>query len=149
LLLLLIFHFCFLNNKKNTEQEWRVVTGNYSASSKSRNDLDEEVLGYIQDRLRVRFALKENREWDKADAIRDELREQKQYAVSIDDRNNEFSILVDEFTIVDDVTATTTSDNLGRLFQNNSAAVLTSSEITYNPPKDWTIVSSDTRHQRR
>jgi SAP domain len=60
---------------------------------------DVETIEYINERLKVRWELKSEKNFDAADDIRDELREQ--YGVTIDDRLMEWFVEVDQYTVVD------------------------------------------------
>jgi SAP domain len=62
------------------------------------DSLDSESVGYIQKRLKERSAFKAERQFDAADDIREELR--SKFGVSIDDRTREWSVEVDQFTVV-------------------------------------------------
>lgn len=82
-------------------REWRVMSDDYVMTRnnfRTESQLDEESIGYIQKRLRERLAFKSERLYDAADDIRDELK--SKYSVSIDDRTREWSIEVDQFTVV-------------------------------------------------
>ena len=63
------------------------------------NDVDSETVDYIQKRLKERSEYKKNRDFDAADEIRDELRDN--YSVSIDDRTREWSVKkISEYSVV-------------------------------------------------
>ena len=68
--------------------EWRIDTDEYFPSS--TGDLTEENISHVTEKLRERFQYKRDRDYDAADAIRDELREQ--YGVSVDDRTKEWKV---------------------------------------------------------
>lgn len=70
-----------------------------SRESSGSSELDDETIGYIQNRLKERSEYKKNRDYDAADEIRDELR--TEYSVSIDDRTREWSLKVSEYTVVE------------------------------------------------
>lgn len=80
-----------------TDRGWYVVTDEYALSRSSRN-VDEETIKFIQKRLLERAELKMSRNFDAADDIRDELRDT--FSVAIDDRNREFSITVEEVSVM-------------------------------------------------
>jgi len=69
-------------------------------TSEMRKDMDENVINYIQSRLKERLEFKKNREYEEADIIRDELRDE--YGVSIDDRTREWSVKVSEYSVLGD-----------------------------------------------
>jgi len=81
-------------------REWRVLSDDYvmNRESKMSTDLNEDAIDYIQQRLKERSEYKKNREYQAADVIRDELRDE--YSVSIDDRTREWSVQVSEYTVV-------------------------------------------------
>lgn len=88
-----------------TAQEWWMKTANYVMSrgiNRLVESLDEETINYIHERLNERLALKNDKQFDAADEIRDELRER--FGVSINDRMQEWTIEVDQFTVVDNTT---------------------------------------------
>jgi SAP domain len=68
------------------------------SNSRMAESLDSESVGYIQKRLKERSAFKAERQFDAADDIREELR--SKFGVSIDDRTREWSVEVDQFTVV-------------------------------------------------
>jgi SAP domain len=68
------------------------------SNSRLADSLDSESVGYIQKRLKERSAFKAERQFDAADDIREELR--SKFGVSIDDRTREWSVEVDQFTVV-------------------------------------------------
>ena len=68
--------------------------------SKMSSDLDENVIDYIQSRLKERSEFKKNRDYEEADIIRDELRDE--YGVSIDDRTREWNVKVSEYSVLGD-----------------------------------------------
>jgi len=82
-------------------REWRVFSDEYVLSpvSGGKVELDDEIVDFIQSRLKERSRYKVERNYDAADAIRDELREK--YSVSIDDRVREWSVVVDEFSVME------------------------------------------------
>jgi hypothetical protein len=61
--------------------------------------LDEETINYIQERLQARLEFKNDKQYDAADEIRDELREQ--FGVTVDDRTQEWVVEVDQYSVVD------------------------------------------------
>lgn len=63
------------------------------------DSVNEEAVAYVQKRLKERSEFKKNQMYDAADEIRDELR--SKYGVAIDDRTREWSVEVDQFTVVD------------------------------------------------
>jgi len=82
-------------------REWRVLSDDYVMNRESNmsTDLDGDAIDYIQQRLKERSEYKKNREYQAADVIRDELRDD--YGVSIDDRTREWSVQVSEYTVVE------------------------------------------------
>jgi SAP domain len=82
-------------------REWRVMSDDYAMSrfNKLGDKLDDESIGYIQKRLKERVEYKRDRDYNAADEIRDELR--SKYGVAIDDRTREWSVEVDQYTVVD------------------------------------------------
>jgi hypothetical protein len=60
--------------------------------------LDDETIAYIQDRIQERLEMKNDKQYDSADEIRDELNQR--FGVTIDDRTQEWNIEVDQFTVV-------------------------------------------------
>jgi len=82
-----------------------------SHESGDSSDLDDETIEYIQKRLKERSEYKKDRDYDAADDIRDELR--NEYSVSIDDRTREWSVKVSEYTVVE-------SNNDARRFRSPS-----------------------------
>jgi SAP domain len=60
--------------------------------------LGDETITYIQDRLQERLELKNDKLYDAADEIRDELNQR--FGVTIDDRMQEWNVEVDQFTVV-------------------------------------------------
>ena len=70
-------------------REWMVVSEDYRFDGDEAS-VDPDTLTYIRGRLRERFQHKNNREYELADAIREEL--QETYAVSINDRICEWTI---------------------------------------------------------
>ena len=68
--------------------EWRIITDEYFPAS--TGDLSAEDVELVEDRLRQRFMCKRDREYDTADAIRDELRDR--FGVVVDDRTKEWTV---------------------------------------------------------
>lgn len=66
---------------------------------KSKTGLDDDMIDYIQSRLKERAEFKKNKDYEAADSIRDELRDE--YSVSIDDRTREWSVHVTEYTVME------------------------------------------------
>jgi cysteinyl-tRNA synthetase len=71
-------------------KEWHVVSNEYTASRGSA-PLDEATEKYIVDQVNKRAVAKLNRDYEVADAIRDELMDD--YQVSVDDRVKEWTAL--------------------------------------------------------
>ena len=95
-LVTLTFIICYVIAK-----EWWVKTASYAVGRGSRRSydaLDDETISYIQDRLQERLDLKNDKLYDAADEIRDELNQR--FGVTIDDRMQEWNIEVDQFTVV-------------------------------------------------
>ena len=70
-------------------REWMVVSDDYSMSSGS-GDMEEDVKAYIVSKISERSVAKLNKDYNVADAIRDELYEE--YNVQIDDRVREWMV---------------------------------------------------------
>ena len=68
------------------------------SSGRLAESLDDETIAYIQDQLQERLELKNEKQYEAADEIRDEL--QARFGVTIDDRMQEWNIEVDQFTVV-------------------------------------------------
>ena len=68
--------------------EWRIETDEYFPASTA--DLSAGDIELIADKLRQRFMCKRDREYDTADAIRDELRDR--FGVVVDDRTKEWTV---------------------------------------------------------
>ena len=68
--------------------EWRVDTDEYVATSTGK--LSAEIIEMINGKLAERFQYKRDREYEAADAIRDELSET--YGVHVDDRTKEWHV---------------------------------------------------------
>lgn len=82
-------------------REWRVISDDYvmSQGNGGSTDVDIETVDYIQRRLKERSEFKKNRDFDAADEIRDDLRDN--YGVSIDDRTREWSVKkISEYSVV-------------------------------------------------
>lgn len=82
-------------------KEWWVKTASYSlgrSSSRFAEALDDETISYIQNQLQERLELKNDKQYDAADEIRDELNQR--FGVTIDDRMQEWNVEVDQFTVV-------------------------------------------------
>uniref|UniRef100_A0A7S1BGQ3 SAP domain-containing protein n=1 Tax=Corethron hystrix TaxID=216773 RepID=A0A7S1BGQ3_9STRA len=69
-------------------REWRVNSDDYAYVPGDGASLSEEVMGEIRRRVAERTAAKKNKEYEKADAIRDNLAEE--FQVAIDDRTREW-----------------------------------------------------------
>jgi SAP domain len=69
------------------------------SSSRFADAMDDETIAYIQERLQERLELKNDKQYEAADEIRDEL--SQRLGVTIDDRTQEWNIEVDQFTVVD------------------------------------------------
>jgi SAP domain len=67
-------------------REWRVMSDDYAMSrfNKLGDKLDDESIGYIQKRLKERVEYKRDRDYN-----------------AIDDRTREWSVEVDQYTVVD------------------------------------------------
>lgn len=80
--------------------EWRIDTDEYARKAGYENDdglqnkkiLSEDDVKYIESSLKERFALKRDRMYDDADAIREDLR--GRFGVAIDDRTKEWFVEV-------------------------------------------------------
>jgi cysteinyl-tRNA synthetase len=83
-------------------REWRVMSDDYVFSPLAGGDhgFDEDTIVYIQKQLALRLVHKTNRDYEAADEVRDELRDN--FSISIDDRTREWSINVDEYSVVVD-----------------------------------------------
>lgn len=84
-------------------REWRVISDDYAMSQENggSTDVDSETVDYIQRLLKERSEYKKNRDFDAADEIRDDLRDN--YGVSIDDRTREWSVKkISEYSVVGD-----------------------------------------------
>ena len=68
--------------------EWRIDTNEYFPTSTGK--LAEDTIAEINQKLAERFQCKRDRDYDTADAIRDELRQN--YGVVVDDRTKEWSV---------------------------------------------------------
>lgn len=68
--------------------EWRVDTNEYFPTS--TGNLSGETIEYVTEKLRERFQCKRDRDYDTADAIRDELG--TSYGVVVDDRTKEWRV---------------------------------------------------------
>ncbi len=68
------------------------------SSGRFADSLDDETIAYIQDQLQERLQLKNEKQYEAADEIRDEL--QARFGVTVDDRMQEWNIEVDQFTVV-------------------------------------------------
>lgn len=68
------------------------------SSRRFADALDNETMAYIQDRLQERLEMKNDKQYEVADEIRDELNQR--FGVAIDDRTQEWNIEVDQFTVV-------------------------------------------------
>jgi cysteinyl-tRNA synthetase len=82
-----------LMNKYNVKiddrsNEWRVDTEDYAMTG--TNTLSEEEVSLIDGKLKERFYLKRERQYEDADAIRDDLKER--YGIQIDDRVKEWYV---------------------------------------------------------
>ncbi len=66
--------------------EWWVDTDEYAMAG--MNSLSQEDSEYVDSQLRNRIMLKRERQYEEADAIRDELRER--FRVKVDDRTKEW-----------------------------------------------------------
>ncbi|CAB9525689.1 expressed unknown protein [Seminavis robusta] len=73
-------------------REWHVVT-NAIAYVPSPHSLDEDAIKYIQEQVNQREVARLQKDYDLADDIRDALMDQ--FAVSVDDRLNEWTVIVD------------------------------------------------------
>lgn len=68
------------------------------SSARFADAMDDETIAYIQDRLQERLDMKNDKQYDAADEIRDDL--QQRFGVTIDDRTQEWNIEVDQFSVV-------------------------------------------------
>lgn len=68
--------------------EWRIETDEYFPAS--TGSLSEDTIESINEKLRERFHFKQDRDYDSADAIREELGET--YGVVVDDRTKEWKV---------------------------------------------------------
>jgi len=77
-------------------REWRVDSDDYVRSPLGGNevDLSDDDIALIQEKLEKRAILKRNRDYDEADAIRDELRDE--FSVFIDDRTKEWKTVAED-----------------------------------------------------
>jgi len=77
-------------------KEWRVDTDDYTESqdSMARDSLTLEQIEYIKMKLVERLAFKTKRDYDAADAIRDELK--FEYSVFINDRSKEWNYVPEQ-----------------------------------------------------
>jgi len=75
-------------NIDDRSSEWRVDTDEYAPVF--TGDLSAETVAEITERLRERFRMKRDRDYDAADAIRDELGET--HGVVVDDRTKEWKV---------------------------------------------------------
>eukprot|EP00521_Asterionellopsis_glacialis_P012310 CAMPEP_0195308814 /NCGR_PEP_ID=MMETSP0707-20130614/38422_1 /TAXON_ID=33640 /ORGANISM="Asterionellopsis glacialis, Strain CCMP134" /LENGTH=703 /DNA_ID=CAMNT_0040373101 /DNA_START=114 /DNA_END=2226 /DNA_ORIENTATION=- len=77
-------------------KEWRVDSDDYVRSPLGGNEvaLSDDDVSLIQAKLGERAILKRNRDYEEADAIRDELREE--FSVYIDDRTKEWKTVAEE-----------------------------------------------------
>ena len=78
--------------------EWRVDTNDYAQRRSGEDDdgvtnLSEEVVQYVDGKLRERFDLKRARSYDDADAIRNELMDE--FGIQINDRTKEWFVVED------------------------------------------------------
>jgi SAP domain len=92
-------NICFYSH---AAKEWWVKSDTYAlrrSDNRLSESLDDETIEYINERLKERWDLKGTKNFDAADEIRDELREQ--YGVTIDDRLMEWFVEVDQYTVVD------------------------------------------------
>jgi SAP domain len=101
-------------------KEWLVMPDTYRFIG-DPTAVDPATFDYLDQRLQERFAHKNNRNWDEADAIRDEL--QEKYGVVFDDRSFEWSI-----------TKTTGNDDDDTVESRPGAAVVVRSRIPSSPP---------------
>ena len=69
-----------------------------SRADRERSNLDDDSVNYIKGRLKERSEYKKNLDYEAADEIRDELRDN--YGVSIDDRTREWTVKVNEYSVV-------------------------------------------------
>jgi SAP domain len=77
---------------RDKTKEWLVMADGYTfVGDKTALDDDETTFAYLERRVQERNEHKKNRNWPAADEIRDELEEK--YAVNIDDKAFEWSIL--------------------------------------------------------
>ena len=82
-------------------KEWWVKTASYAMGRSSRrfaDALDDETIAYIQEKLQERLEMKNDKLYDAADEIRDELNQR--LGITIDDRTQEWNIEVDQFTLI-------------------------------------------------
>jgi SAP domain len=96
---------------KYTDREWFVVTDEYVLVGRRSKDIDDYTIEYIQKRLLERSSFKAERDYEAADTIRDELK--NDYSVKIDDRTREFSFVINEFSIIDN-----NNNNNGEIREN-------------------------------
>jgi len=68
--------------------EWRIETDEYHGAS--TGSLSDEDIAFVNDKIKERFQCKRDRDYDSADAIRDEL--QDSFGVVIDDRTKEWRV---------------------------------------------------------
>ena len=78
--------------------EWCVDTNDYAQRRSGEDDdgvtnLSEEVVQYVDGKLRERFDLKGARSYEDADAIRNELMDE--FGIQIDDRTKEWFVVED------------------------------------------------------
>jgi cysteinyl-tRNA synthetase len=73
-------------------REWHVVTNDFAYKA-SAHSLDEDTLAYIQEQVNQREIARLQKDYEAADNIRDALMDQ--FAVSLDDRVKEWTVIVD------------------------------------------------------
>eukprot|EP00536_Pseudo-nitzschia_multiseries_P003264 jgi/Psemu1/185507/e_gw1.49.111.1 len=78
--------------------EWRIDSDDYFGAS--TGNLSPEDIEFVTSKLKERFQCKRDRDYDAADAIRDELADS--FGVAIDDRTKEWTITEDDFAVDDD-----------------------------------------------
>mmetsp|Transcript_44952 Transcript_44952/g.66140 ORF Transcript_44952/g.66140 Transcript_44952/m.66140 type:complete len:685 (-) Transcript_44952:38-2092(-) len=75
-------------------REWRVDSDEFvqSRSDLGAKQLNEDQIALVQSKLLERMAFKKERDYESADAIRDELRDN--YSIQIDDRTKEWRVIM-------------------------------------------------------